>query len=138
MLKTIITVLLIFSSPPLLAQTSATRSFEEILFEQNRKENEQLWNEESAIMNSRIYRRGSHLIYDCEDKHFACVSPLSSQSCRNKRESDLKKKSLELRCAPLKAFDSTNECENTQRNVMLRLVKKEFCWNLSQSTLYEY
>lgn len=134
----ILAILIFLSSASVWAQDPEGRTADEIEFERERKMYEKLRAEESDIMLSRIYRRGPHLIYDCEDKHFACVSPRSRQRCEEGREADLKDKKLELSCAPLKPFDSTEDCERTQKNVMQRLVKKEFCWNLNQRTLYEF
>ena len=106
--------------------------------EKERELRQKFENEEFEVKISREYRRGPHLIYDCEDKHFACVSPASRERCLEKRQDDLEKKEVRLSCAPLKEFDSKADCERTQQNVMHRLIKKEFCWNLGRRSLYEY
>lgn len=123
---------------PLWGQAQDGKTADEIKFERERRQYEKLRAEESDIMLSRLYRRGPHLIYDCDDKHFACVSPRSRERCQESREADLMDKKLDLSCAPLKEFESAEDCERTQRDVMHRLVQKEFCWNLNRRSLYEY
>lgn len=117
---------------------SNIKTREQLIFERERENYQELRSQESDIMISRRYRRGPHLIYDCKDQHFACVSLESRGKCEEDREEALEKRQVELSCAPLRTFDNADLCEATQEDVMLRLVDKEFCWNLSPRALFEY
>lgn len=97
----------------------------------------QLQNYESDIMISHLYRRGSHLIYDCQGRHYACVSTEGFNRCAQKRAEDFEDKKMELRCTPFKQFDSLEECVAQQIELTTRLVKKDFCWNLSDDRLFK-
>jgi hypothetical protein len=60
------------------------------------------------------YFNGRYLIYDCQQRHFACVNQESFKFCKKKREFDLEKESYFLRCTPLKEFTNQKSCETEQ------------------------
>lgn len=93
---------------------------------------------ESDIMISRLYRKGSHLIYDCLNGHYACVSAEGFSRCQDRRAEDRVAKKIELRCAPFKLFSSVEECMSQQMDLMGRLIKKDFCYDLSEERLFQF
>lgn len=103
-----------------------------------REQLQKLRNFESDIMISRLYRRGTNLIYDCQNGHFACVSAEGFERCGEKRAEDFEKKKMELRCTPFKTYSSLEECASEQVRFAQSLIKKDFCWNLSDDRLFQY
>ncbi len=81
-----------------------------------------------GVMISDKYRRGSALIYDCTKGFYACVSFNNFDQCQEQREEEKAKFTSVLSCAPLKKYDTIGECEQTQREVIHRLIRKEFCY----------
>ena len=78
---------------------------------------------------SRFYRRGSYLIYDCEGKHFACVTIENYEDCgeRRKRAKIWNKKNLT--CVPLKKFEKRFSCEKTHREKLYKKSPEPLCKN---------
>ncbi len=75
------------------------------------------------------YRLGQYLIYDCIDKHFACVTDYDFQNCQNKRKEAFDDKDFNLRCAPLKKWENYPECINIQYEKMYQNPGLAFCYN---------
>ncbi len=74
------------------------------------------------------YRSGTNLIYDCKHKSYACVNIESYEYCSQQRDLEIKeKKSLFLSCAPLKKFESFNECIKDQYYLQHRRRNLSFC-----------
>ena len=74
------------------------------------------------------YRSGSNLIYDCKHKSYACVNIESYEYCSQQRDLEIKeKKSLLLSCAPLKKFESFDECIKDQYYLQHRRRNLSFC-----------
>ncbi len=59
---------------------------------------------------SEKYEAGPFLIYDCEDKHWVCVSEELSKECESKRNEDLKAKKLNVRCASITKYPVKKSC----------------------------
>lgn len=59
---------------------------------------------------SILYTAGPYLLYQCEDHHFACISDFSYGECAARREAAIRRKNLNLPCAPLKKFEDTESC----------------------------
>lgn len=77
---------------------------------------------------SRKYSEGDFLIYDCKERHFACVDPLSYEKCENARKLGLDTKAEKvLACAPLKKFSNFYDCAKEQYALQHRRVNKAMC-----------
>lgn len=87
---------------------------------------------------SARYRRGSYLIYDCEDRHYACVNVENFNRCQEERQIALETFTPSLPCAPLKEFETADECEQQQRELILRLTSKEFCFQDTTDRLRKF
>jgi hypothetical protein len=73
------------------------------------------------------YRAGSSLIYDCAERHFACVNQTSYEQCEERRAVSLEKRRAILSCAPLKHFANLDLCVEELYRVIHSSVNKEFC-----------
>ena len=77
---------------------------------------------------SKKYSRGKFLIYDCEERHYACVIGQDFSSCQEKRKQVLFKKDRRLLpCSPLKEFASVVKCEKEQYRLQHRRRDRSFC-----------
>ena len=76
---------------------------------------------------SRFYRRGSYLIYDCEGKHFACVTEENFEDCGERRKKAKLWNKKSLACAPLKKFGKRQICEKTHREKILQKSPEPLC-----------
>lgn len=77
---------------------------------------------------SRKLSEGEFLIYDCKERHFACVDEAAFTRCREARDLGLAlKKEKILSCAPLKNYKNYNECTKQQYSVQHRRKNKSFC-----------
>lgn len=77
--------------------------------------------------------RGRNLIFNCKNKHFACVSDFDFQECQQKRSKANEERKFLLPCAPLKTFTSQIECFKSHYYVIHNQTYKGFC--LSQKDL---
>lgn len=59
---------------------------------------------------SEKYEAGAHLIFDCEEGHWACVLAEYSVECDDKREAAIKKGEAFLPCAHLGKLPSKRSC----------------------------
>ena len=82
---------------------------------------------DKAVYISEIYREGAFLIYDCQDRHFACVDQKGFGYCSDLRQSAMSLKKYDLPCAPLKEFSSMDECVQMQYRLIYSVVDKGFC-----------
>jgi hypothetical protein len=108
---------------------------EETLLQGPRKELGSFTVENEKI--SPYYRRGEHLIYDCEDGHFVCVVVENYESCRARREFALRNKIRDLPCAPLKKFSSNKECFAAHYKKMGEVKDKRFCLRTGRGSFLE-
>ena len=76
---------------------------------------------------SRFYRRGPYLIYDCESKHFACVTEENFEDCGERRKKAKIWNKKNLVCAPLKKFEKRLACEKTHRKKLLQRSPEPLC-----------
>ena len=81
------------------------------------------------VMISREYARGRYFIYDCDDKHFACVDEVSMQNCQLDRKVALRERKYRLPCAPLRSFAEEKDCLGEHYKRMHNLSLKYFCLN---------
>lgn len=79
-------------------------------------------------MISLNYRMGSYLIYDCEDKHYACVDKESYDKCRNWRDKAIYNVEEFMPCAPLAVYKKLKECKKAHYQSMQRPVFNKFCY----------
>ena len=89
-------------------------------------------------LNPRIsnkYNRGRYLIYDCVDKHYACVFLDNLDKCRKDRDKALEDNRFSLPCAPLKVFNTQKDCFKEAKKRVEDLEIKEFCQNKSDIKL---
>jgi hypothetical protein len=86
-------------------------------------------------MLSERYRQGAFFIYDCEDHHFACVNIDNFQECKNRRQQRLETRQVNLSCAPMKEFESFEDCRDYQISAVNRLLNKDFCFQDTGETL---
>lgn len=56
------------------------------------------------------YEAGLHLMYDCKDGHWVCVSKSFYKECEESRAQGLAKKDVRLNCAPIGAMASKKAC----------------------------
>ena len=67
-------------------------------------------NESDSKVISLNYVSGPYLIYQCQNKHFACISKFNYESCVERRETAIRLKMRTLPCAPLRVFENVDEC----------------------------
>ncbi len=73
------------------------------------------------------YYQGSSLIYDCLNKHWVCVDRPNFEKCQKLRNETRVNKLLNLPCAPVKAFNSIDECVAEQNRQVTLPKIKDFC-----------
>lgn len=76
---------------------------------------------------SNKWYRGNYLIYDCSKGNYICVNDISFLECQDQRQADLDERRISLRCAPLKRFDSQDECFKVQYEKIHNQLPKIFC-----------
>jgi len=84
---------------------------------------------------SKKYRRGPYFIYDCMDRHFACIDKDSYDTCKKDRDKMIEKKAHIFPCAPIKKFEDHDACKKSHYKQMHNLVPKDFCINNVNSYL---
>jgi len=60
------------------------------------------------------YEAGKFLIYDCEEKHWTCVSKINFTECEEKRAEDIEANKINSRCAPIGEFVTKKSCFQRQ------------------------
>ena len=85
--------------------------------------------EGGTIMISREYARGPYFIYNCDDRHFACVDDVSIENCQLDRTVALRDRKYHLPCAPLRKFLTQKECISEHYKLVHNLSLKYFCLN---------
>lgn len=78
---------------------------------------------------SNKYYRGRYLVYDCIDRHYACVNLPSFYNCRELRVKEIGNKEIMLSCAPLKQYKTQKECFDANYRLIHRVTNKSFCVN---------
>lgn len=74
-------------------------------------------------------RAGKYLIYQCENKHFACVDEVGFQNCKENRKKSKSQKNFKLLdCAPLKEFQSKLKCVEESYGLIEKNLSKPFCF----------
>jgi hypothetical protein len=61
---------------------------------------------------------GPNLIYDCEDKHWVCVTKVDLVKCTELRRLALKSGKRELDCVPGDVFERREECLARQKHLV--------------------
>lgn len=69
---------------------------------------------------SSKYVAGPRLIYDCADKHWACVEETSYQNCQESHDKDTTIGRTELSCFPSLVFATKRECYARIRQLVVR------------------
>ncbi len=80
-----------------------------------------------APLISPYYRKGSNLIFDCEDQHFACVDDESYKKCEDWRHKAIDLVEDFMPCAPLKKFKTDEECSKIHYKRIYSQASKKFC-----------
>jgi|SRR5690606_27027865 len=71
---------------------------------------------------------GPFLIYDCQKKHWSCVTQEKSEECEKLREEDKKKKNLyRYRCASIEKLPSDKGCFQRQLFYTTKNFGTRFC-----------
>ncbi len=83
----------------------------------------------TGIRLSTKYFKGEVLVYDCVDRHFVCTSLVSATECREERDSFLAKNRFELPCAPIKSFNTHEECSEEQYKRVHDIPNRVWCFN---------
>ena len=73
------------------------------------------------------YTRGPYLLYDCRDKHWACVGKSEFNFCKESRDFQIKERRDKLGCVPVRTFNSEEECNLSQRGIINRSISSRFC-----------
>ena len=76
---------------------------------------------------SEKYEAGAHLIFDCEDDHWACVLAEDSVTCEEKRELALRNGERDLPCAHLGQMPSKRSCFQKSLYLTGQAHGKRFC-----------
>ena len=74
------------------------------------------------------YWAGEYFIYDCERKHYACVTQESNNNCIEERNIAIGKKTNFYPCAPLSKFADKKSCVEASYKTVDRNLFKRFCW----------
>jgi hypothetical protein len=86
---------------------------------------------ESKVNDYKIdlkYIAGEYLLYDCEKRHYACVSVVSFLNCKEDRKSEIKAKAKGFSCAPLEKFASKKICLEKSYKIVYLNAPKRFCY----------
>lgn len=75
------------------------------------------------------YQKGEYLVYDCGDKHFVCTALPEYKRCLNQLNYDLENNEIDLSCAPLKKFNTNNECIKEQKRLVHSSIYNGMCEN---------
>ncbi len=92
--------------------------------ERNRSE-VQIALEEPRISNK--WFQGNYLVYDCDKGFFACVNNTSYSLCSSQRTTRIEERNPALGCAPLKRFNTQEECFKVQYQKLHNQMPKLFC-----------
>ncbi|PIK15286.1 hypothetical protein [Halobacteriovorax sp. JY17] len=112
--------------------------FSHSVFSQTAEKAQEMLNkaEKDAVLRRRLeprisekYYLGRFLIYDCEDRHFACVNLPSFFNCEEKREIEKENKNVFFSCAPLKQYKTLKDCTDAYMGFIYRRTNKAFCVN---------
>ncbi|MBF0315200.1 MAG: hypothetical protein HQK52_17380 [Oligoflexia bacterium] len=90
--------------------------------------------ERYAMEISKEFRRGTHFIYYCQKKHYACVSTKGFIECKAWRDEDKKKRKGAFRCIAIKSFKSQRECAFNQEQMVNDRAKRESIESFCTST----
>jgi hypothetical protein len=82
---------------------------------------------------ARFYA-GEYLIYDCKQRHFACVNKDGFEYCKLARKKTRIEGHSIYACAHLKSFDTLTNCLEKQYEFMHSLPSKFFCINTTPAT----
>ncbi len=72
-------------------------------------------------------RAGSHLVFDCKRKYFACVDELSKNICLDRRTFAKSKDKKDLDCAFFKSYPNKKECILAQYK-LIENKKRDYCF----------
>lgn len=74
------------------------------------------------------YEAGDNLIYDCEEEYFTCVNKISFEKCSEARAGQISLNESKYTCAPLKEFNSKEECKKANYDMINRAMLRKFCY----------
>ena len=69
---------------------------------------------------SKKYRSGNNLIYDCTDKHFACVSENDGKNCQERYRKEKLLNQISFSCRLLKLYKENDDCEKMHQGIILK------------------
>lgn len=79
---------------------------------------------ETSPPNYEVLGRG--LVYNCVDKHWACLSRAEYSTCKNNRIWN-EKKSNKKQCQEISVYATEKDCQNAQKSKIDNLATTEFC-----------
>ncbi|MBF0298208.1 MAG: hypothetical protein HQK51_05785 [Oligoflexia bacterium] len=91
-------------------------------------------NDGEMLATSKDFYRGIHLIYYCQDHHWACVDRGSFDNCKKWREKSKSKRNLKLRCVPIQSYKTESECISKQKKGIASVEKstiEEICTSIA-------
>ena len=91
--------------------------------------------EKPEYLISETYRNGAYLIYDCKERHFACVNDESYKLCQDNRKKSFLLRQSHHPCAPLKKFTEQSFCFKQQIKLIEKNPDKKFCINIDRKLL---
>jgi hypothetical protein len=74
------------------------------------------------------YFGGEYLIFDCERRHYACVSLEGNANCIEERKFAMEKKADRYPCAPISKFADKKLCVLKNYQIVDRNAPKRFCY----------
>lgn len=83
--------------------------------------------EELGVPLSSTWTSGSHLIYDCKQKHWVCVDKDGVELCNKLRGWAKNIDKMSLKCTVIKSFQADSECISAQKRKVEELIPTTFC-----------
>ena len=91
------------------------------------KKKEKIYDNDLDIQLDEQYEAGPFLIYQCGNKHFACVNKKSRDKCQLQRYYAQQTGDRNLQCANLKEFKVTKHCVHEQMKMIARPKEMILC-----------
>lgn len=74
------------------------------------------------------FEAGRILIYDCQDKHWTCINEPSLEKCMDKRNYEIEQGAVKYSCAPLRTYETKEECIKANYRFSSIPMMKRFCY----------
>jgi hypothetical protein len=73
------------------------------------------------------YEAGAYLIYDCQERHWTCVTEPFYQICQEERSRDVAAEGVYHSCAPIGALPTKKSCFQRQLFMLSQNHGQRFC-----------